>query len=145
MELPPRCWVIQDELRHGVDIGYTAALMKSWSRKLLLVLALAVMPLQGIAATLSVLLCHGETQTHAAHAGGSHEHGTHQNGHHDNQQGDDGTTSHSVYHLCCHFTAFAPASMTLPVARPDFPARAYAPDPLHDLFVPDRPQRPPLA
>ena len=116
-----------------------------WLKKVVLAAALAVLPLQGVAATLSALLCHGEAPTHAAHAGGSHDHGTHQDGHHDNQQGDDDTTSNSVYHLCCHFTVSAPAVMTLLVALPDFPVRAFTPDPLYDLFVPDRPQRPPLA
>ena len=41
-----------------------------WLKKLVLAAALAVMPLQGVAAALSALLCHGEAQTHAAHAGG---------------------------------------------------------------------------
>ena len=116
-----------------------------WVKKLVLAAALAVMPLQGVAAALSVLLCHGEAQTHTAHAGGGHDHDSHQDGHHDKQQGDDGVAGNSVYHLCCHYTVSAPAAVTLPVSLPDFPVRAFVPDPLHDLFVPDRPQRPPLA
>ncbi len=113
-----------------------------WLNKLVLAAALAVMPLQGVAVTLSVLLCHGEAQ---AHAGVSHDHGSHQNGHHDNPQGTDGTTGNSAYHPCCHFTVTAPAAMTLTVSTPYFPVLAFTPAPLHDLFVPDRPQRPPLA
>ena len=120
-------------------------MLSPWLKQLVLAAALAVMPLQGVAATLSALLCHGEAHAHAMHAGDSHDHDAHQDGHHGNPQGDDGTTSHSVYHLCCHFTVSAPAAVTLTVSLPDFPMRAYAPDPLHDLFVPDRPQRPPLA
>jgi hypothetical protein len=119
--------------------------MSAWCKKLTLVLALTVLPLQGIAATLSVLLCHGEAQTHLAHAGDGHDHATNQDGHHDKSSSDDGTTSYSVYHSCCHYTVSAPAAVTLPMALPDFPVRAFVPDSLHDLFVPDRPQRPPLA
>jgi len=120
-------------------------MLSLWLKKLVLAAALAVMPLQGVAAALSALLCHGEAQTHAAHAGGGHDHDSHQDGHHDKQQGDDGAASNSIYHLCCHYTVSAPAAVTLPVSLPDFPVRAFVPDPLHDLFVPDRPQRPPLA
>jgi hypothetical protein len=35
--------------------------------------------------------------------------------------------------------------VTLPAALPDFPVRAFAPESLHDLFVPELPHRPPLA
>lgn len=115
--------------------------MTSWCRKLALVLALTVMPLHGIAATLSVLLCHGEAQAHAMHDDGSHDHGAFHDNHHD----EGGTTGNSAHHACCNVTASASSVLTLPAAQPDFPVRAFAPDPLQDLFVPDRPQRPPLA
>ena len=107
----------------------------------MLVLALAIMPLQGIAATLSVLFCHDAAQLHAPHDQGSHDHGVSQDGHPD----EGSTTNHHDYHPCNHYTVSVPAGVTLPVAMPDFPVRASAPDPLNDLFVPDRPQRPPLA
>jgi hypothetical protein len=119
--------------------------MPLWLKKLVLAAALAVMPLQGIAGGLSALLCHGDAQAHAAHAGDSHDHSAPHDSHHDKHSGDNGGAGGSAYHLCCHYTVSAPSAVTLPVALPDFPVRAYAPDPLHDLFVPDRPQRPPLA
>lgn len=120
--------------------GYTTRpVMTTWHRKLVLVLALAVMPLQGVAATLSVLLCHGDAQAHAMHT--QDEHSMHHYGHPD----EGGATGNSAYHLCCNITASAPPVMTLPAVPPDFPVRALAPDPLHDLFVPEQPQRPPLA
>lgn len=116
--------------------------MSAWCKKLVLVLALTVMPLQGVAATLSVLLCHGDAQAHAMHDQGSHDHGAPQ----DDRQDEGGTTGNSsAYHLCCNITASASSIVTLPASLPDFPVRAFAPDPLHDLYVPDRPQRPPLA
>ena len=114
--------------------------MSLWLKKLVLAAALAVMPLQGVAAAMSVLLCHGDAQAHAIHESGGHDHGPSHNGHHD----DDSGTGIGNYHLCCHFTIAAPPIFTLPAALPDFPIRAFAPDPLHDLFFPDQPQRPPL-
>lgn len=118
--------------------------MTPWRRKLVLVLALAVMPLQGVAATLFVLLCHGDAPAHAVHAQDTHddpEHGMHYHGDPD----EDGATSQSAHHPCCNITASAPPFMTLSAVPPDFQVRAFVPDPLHDLFVPEQPQRPPLA
>jgi hypothetical protein len=118
-------------------------------KALVLAAALMVMPLQGIAATLSFLLCHGEAQAHTAHAthppGDGHGHGAHHDGRHDGKAGDEGSAGASPYHLCCHFTVTTPADIALATAPPDFPVLARAPDILRDLFVPDRPQRPPLA
>lgn len=107
----------------------------------MLFLALAVMPLQGFAASLSVLLCQGDAQLHAVHENGAHDHGTPHDGHHD----EGGAAANGMFHLCCHITASAPPAVTLPSAPPDFAVHAFAPDPLHDLYIPDRPQRPPLA
>lgn len=118
-----------------------------WLKTLVLAAALAVMPLQGIAATLSFLLCHGEAQAHETHGGQSHDHGTAAGGHHDHKAGgDEGSSSVAVpYHLCCHFAVTAPLDVTLALPQQDFPLLALAPERLHNLFIPDRPQRPPLA
>jgi len=110
-----------------------------------LLLALAVMPLQGTAATLSALLCDDEAQTHAMHDPSGHDQGMHHDGHSNDQQDTGGAIGNSAYHPCCHYTVSALAAVTLLMARPDSPVGAFAPDALHDLFVPDRPQRPPLA
>ena len=120
--------------------------MSLWLKKLVLAAALAVMPLQGVAAAMAALVCHGDAQAHAMHESAMHEnsgneHGAQHAGHDD----DGGTTGYNAYHLCCHYTVTAPSAITLPAALPAFPIRAFAPDPLHDLFFPDQPQRPPLA
>ncbi len=115
--------------------------MTTWCKSLVLVLALAVMPLQGVAATLSVLLCHGEAQVHAMHDQGNHDHVAS----HDNHQDESNSTGNSAHHPCCNVTASVPLIVTLLATQPDFPVLSHTPDPLHDLFVPDRPQRPPLA
>jgi hypothetical protein len=123
--------------------------MRRWSRKIVLFLALAVLPLQAAAGTLSFLLCHGEVQAHASHAQHDHEGGsshTGQNSDHGRAgDHDGGSTSTALYHLCCNMAAFVPSADVMPAFLPDFLVRALAPDLLHDLYFPDRPQRPPLA
>lgn len=110
-------------------------------KKFVLLALMLAMPLQGIAATLSVLLCRGDAQAQFVHAHDSHEHGASHDGHHD----DGGTSGYHGDHPCSHYSVSAPAVVTLPAALPDFPVRAFAPDPLHDRFVPELPHRPPLA
>lgn len=115
--------------------------MTTWCRKLVLALAFAVMPLQGVAATLSVLLCHGEAPAPAMNDQDSHDHGAP----HGNSQDEGGTTGDAPYQLCYNITVSALPIMTLPTVVPEFSVRAFVPEPLYDPFVPDRPQRPPLA
>ena len=99
------------------------------------------MPLQGVAAAMSVLLCHGEAQAHAMHESGGHDHGPK----HDDRHDDGSGAGFGNYHLCCHYTVTAPSAITLPAALPDFPTQSFAPDSLHDPYFPEQPQRPPLA
>jgi len=116
--------------------------MNAWCRKIVLAFSLAVLPLQGVAATLTVLLCHGDAQVHAAHAATGHDHG-HQN---DNQPNEDAAGgSVAGYHHCCNVTVSALSAMTPPSAPPESPARVVVSDRLYHLFVPELPQRPPLA
>lgn len=115
--------------------------MPLWLKKLVLAAALAAMPLQGVAAAMSVLLCHGDAHAHAIHESGGPDHGPTHDSHHDDGSG----AGVGNYHPCCHYTVTAPSAITLPAALPDFPIRAFAPDSLHDPFFPDQLQRPPLA
>ena len=114
--------------------------MSLWLKNLVLAAALLVMPLQGVAATLSVLLCHGDARIPATHATGGHDRSAYQ----DSNQDEGNPTDNSAFHPC-HNTVSAPLVVTLLAAAPDFPVRAFAPDALYDLFVPELPQRPPLA
>lgn len=116
-----------------------------WLNRLLLAVALVAMPLQGMATALSVLLCHGEKQMHIVHEQGNDSGASDHDHHAGNQQDDGGASSNSAYHPCCHYTAAAPAPLTPQAMSIDFPIRTYSLDTLHDLFIPDRPQRPPLA
>lgn len=113
--------------------------------KFVVVAVLAVMPLQGMTAALSALLCHGEAQGHAMHAGSAHEHGSPHDGQPHRHEGAGDASSNPLHHPCCHHSVAAPAAVAPAVTPPDFPAYTRAPHHLQDLFVPDRPQRPPLA
>jgi hypothetical protein len=118
--------------------------MLPWLKKLVLAAVLSIVPLQGVAATLSVLNCHGDqgdARTHVMHSPGSADHGGHQGGEHD----EGGASSHAAYHPCCNHVVSASPVVKSPAALPEFPVRAFAPDLLPDLFVPEQPQRPPLA
>ncbi|MBI3041784.1 MAG: hypothetical protein HYY78_03055 [Betaproteobacteria bacterium] len=107
--------------------------------KFALLLALAVMPLQGTAATLAGVLCDPGAQ-HQMHANDGHDRGAHEDG--DQDKGNTG--GNSAWHPF-HSTVFGTVVVTVPATAPDLPQRALAPDPSHDLFVPEQPQRPPLA
>lgn len=111
-------------------------------RKLVLLLALAVMPLQGIAAAVSVLQCQaggGKRATHVIQAHQAHDHGVA----HDSQPVDDSGAKTHTGHFCCHQVSGLPLVILSP-ALPDFPVWALSPALLHDLFFPEQPKRPPL-
>jgi hypothetical protein len=127
--------------------------MLRWIRKLVLAVVLVAVPFQGMAATLAVLPCHGDSAAHAGHGAKSpgpdhhdaaHDH--HDGGAHEHQAppASDGGDS-LTYHLCCNLSASAPASFTLAATLPDFTLRAPVPDSLRDLHDPEQPLRPPLA
>jgi hypothetical protein len=127
-------------------------MVSPWIRKWVLAAAFAVMPLHGVAAALATLLCHGDAQAHAMHVSSvrSHDHEGHSHdaGHQHDQgvaTGDGGSGLGDFLDLCCNLTASAPPTVGFSATLPDFPVQAFAPDSLHDLFIPDRPQRPPLA
>lgn len=112
--------------------------------KLLVLVLLLAMPLQGVAETATAQLYHSDGAEEAAHV--MHSHDGHDPGaQHDNHQNNDDHTGHHTGHFCGHhFTSVLPA-VTLPVVTPDFRVPAPASDTLHDLFFPEQPDRPPLA
>lgn len=114
--------------------------MISLAKRLVLAAVLAVMPLQGTAATLAGLLCDPGAQMHGMHANDGHDRGASQDG--DQDKGNTGGIP--VWHPF-HGAVFGTGVAALPAAAPDFSFRALAPDPSHDLPVLEQPQRPPLA
>ena len=111
--------------------------MTGW-RKKFAVIVLLLLPLQGLAATLSVFSCvsgdahQTTTHTHGHDGGSPHEH--------------DGETDqdHSGHITCHHFFSAMPAAMALTVP-PELPAFESSISLFYTLFVPELPQRPPRA
>lgn len=112
------------------------------AKRFVLILALAVLPAQGIAASLTKLACHagaGEQPAPIAHTHDGHQHGPQHDSHSDDSKGTE------PEHLTCHHLTSALPVVTLAATVADFPVWAPSSHALPDLFIPDRPQRPPLA
>jgi hypothetical protein len=139
MELPARSDVIRGVVLDAA-VSTTITLMSLSLKKFVLAAALVVMPLQGFAATLSVLLCHGAVQAHVVHANDAADPMVG-----DTKHGNNGIGDSLANHPCCHNVVSAAPISAQPAAQPEFPVRTFAPDSLHDLFVPEQPHRPPLA
>jgi hypothetical protein len=127
-------------------------MLPTWITRFVLALALAVLPLQGFAQTIQVLLCHPQSAAPAHSTGGdghvAHDHGaeaghTQPGGHED---ASDSSPGPHGSHFCCDLAGAA----ALPsFARSFADARcarvAVAPDTSHASTYPELPQRPPLA
>jgi len=119
--------------------------MPTCAKRFVLLLLLLTLPTQGIAAALSGLVCDsaGEKQlAHIAHADNSHHADAQSDGSYAHD--DDGIDVHYDNFSCNHLVFVLPAVM-VPATVPDFPLWASSAHTLADLFVPERPQRPPLA
>ncbi|MDH3286633.1 MAG: hypothetical protein OEP48_02740 [Betaproteobacteria bacterium] len=119
------------------------ALMLNGAKRFVLLLALVMLPVQSIAAALSGIVCDAgsdEPTAHVAHANDGHDHGAQRDSHPD----DDGANVQHE-HSSCHYWVFILPAVTLPAGLLDSLVWASPSHGLPDLFVPDRPQRPPLA
>ena len=115
--------------------------MPTWCRQIALLLAIVVMPLQGIAATASFLFCHMADARGAAHA---HDHAA-------TSDNDGGpammvvTGTHELGDFCSHhFTSALPVA-AFSAATPGLQSPDFSAPTLNTHFIPDRPQRPPQA
>ncbi len=111
-------------------------------KRFVLLLALAVLPVQGVGGSFANLACHagmGEHGAHGAQVHDGHDHGVQENGHSDEGKAVD------MEHSSCHpLTPVLPVVM-FPWNPSDYPVWAAYSHGLPDFFIPDRPQRPPLA
>ena len=118
----------------------------TWLRKLVLLLALLAMPLQGLAMATAFVQCHEQAAAQAASHGHAHDDDT---AHHhpapasDQDSGDDGTSGSTVsHHLCGHFVLHTSVSLDVIVLRAFaewFPAAPASYKP----YFPEHPRRPP--
>lgn len=116
--------------------------MSNRAKRFVLMLALAVLPMQGMAGAFANLTCHEGVGDHAAkgvHANGGHEDGAQHHGHTGDANGPE------LDHSSCHPLTPVLLVVSLPATTTDFPVWAPASYALPDLFIPNRPQRPPLA
>lgn len=114
-----------------------------WIRKLLLLTALLVLPLQGFAMTAAFVACHEQSsipQTSQAHQHDDHSGAAH---HPDDQDKDGGIASGSSGHLCGHYVVFHLPAIVNFVTTPGFPAWAAPAFPDYTPHFPEQPQRPP--
>ena len=109
-------------------------------KKFLLVAVLLGVPLQGAAATLASMLCDPGAQMHEIPVKGGNDRHTHQDGDQDKGYSDGNFVWHPF-----HGTVLGGVAVTLLAPAQDIPFWALAPDTPYDLFIPERPQRPPLA
>jgi len=113
---------------------------KPWIRKLLLAVAILVMPLQGIAVAATFVQCHEQAAVHATH-GHQHDDGAV----HDHGSGDDSSPgTQASHHLCGHFVLHAPGSFSIGTEQ-QFSAWSPTAAPSYILFFPEHPRRPPRA
>lgn len=116
--------------------------MINWCKKVVLLAVLLVLPLQGMASALAVLLCHTEAPDQVVHM---HDHGAiESSAHHSDHQHDGNAAGGHSDHFCHHLGFTLPAIGVTTVA-PKLPRLISPVIPLHSLFVPEQPQRPPLA
>lgn len=110
--------------------------MNGWSGKIVLLLALVVLPLNGIAATFAVLPCHAEHQANTV---------AHHDGPGTSQQHDSDANNAFSGHFCCQNIVSGMPVAAPNTVIPDYPSFEVSISPLFSLFIPEQPQRPPLA
>lgn len=120
--------------------------MKKFFRIAMMVMLLAALPLRGYAGVLTVL-CESHHGGAAAAQEPMHEHG---DGHHHDSDEDTGGLSHaasvcSVCASCCAGAGLAAPSVQGVLIQPPGTSRIFSLDRQVSGFVPEHPDRPPLA
>jgi hypothetical protein len=117
--------------------------MQSWSGRFAVLTLLLVLPLQGVAATLSHLLCSSSPAVEHMSSGQHHDGGNDDGIAREHESSDTGP-GHAG-HLSCHQVSSAPPTLSVMVFAGDLPVYEPAIFSAPSLFVPEQPQRPPLA
>jgi hypothetical protein len=122
----------------------------TWLARLVLAIYLAVVPFQGIAATIEALVCHEEAAAGAAQGSNEHAHSpATQDAHGPVAAGDtsDGDSGDAAYggHLCCQLVVAALPSRAALREPQEFSVLPSSPDVFLYVTFLQRFQRPPLA
>jgi hypothetical protein len=122
----------------------------SWLTKLVLALAFSVLPLQAIAETIQIFLCHSPSaatemagEPHA-HPQSGHDHGDASQRAHRSDASDDSGGGHGD-HFCCDAVATALPLSAKALTQQNFSSIVAAFEVRHDSAFLKLPQRPPLA
>lgn len=117
--------------------------MQSWKRKLAALLLMLILPLQGLAASLSPMLCHAAKNDSAATSVADHGEAHNHHGTDTAPAQESSGTSDYAGHLCCHLVFSTVPAMAVNAALPESSVYS-SPDPdSPPLFVPERLRRPP--
>ena len=116
----------------------------SWLRQIVVALAIAAVSTQGIATGTEFVVCHDESDAAATHSHADHGATGHEQNH-ESHSDHGGAGTDNGQQGCCHLTASGLPSLPLAIPTRPFSVLVSGPMLLHDLFVPDRPQRPPLS
>lgn len=119
---------------------YWVPCMASLVNKFVLLFALLVIPLQGLAAAVSALQCPAKNGERTAVLQAQESPASVQD---HSQPVDDSSTNTHPSHFCCHQVSVLPLVMQSG-ALPGFPVWASAPALPYDPFFPEQPKRPPL-
>jgi len=110
--------------------------MSGWSGKIVLLLALVASPLNGIAAAFAVLPCDMEQPANIV---------ADDDGSRTSQQHDSDANNAFSGHFCCQNIVCGMPVAAPNAVIPDHPSFEAPISPLSSLFIPEQPQRPPLA
>ncbi len=115
-------------------------------KKILMIALLLVMPIQGIAASVSHLLCASSSATEPMDTGSGHHHGDSVAAQEHDHEGssNDGNDTHAG-HLSCHQVSSGIPSITVLTFVGDLPVYHPSSFTSPNLFIPEQPQRPPRA
>ena len=120
--------------------------MSEFSRKIALLLLLLLMPIQGIAASVSHLLCASSSAAEPMDMGSGHHHDDSVAAQEHDHEGssNDGNNNHAG-HLSCHQVSSGIPSITVLAFVSDLPVYHPSSFTSPNLFFPEQPQRPPRA
>jgi hypothetical protein len=115
------------------------------THKLILLLALLVLPLQGLASVVTFVKCHEQAAVEAAlqTSGHTHHHDHGDGASHQHDDGDEGPLGSSKSHLCGHYVALHVPTDPNVASAPTYGTWSLTPFSSYTPYFPEHPRRPP--